>query len=76
MFGEDSYTVVTAATTSTSRYELIEALAEPRKANSGHVLLMRNGSLCRGYLSNILRGKALRFFGIWQKGSIISLKIS
>ena len=60
-FGEDSYTVVTAATTSTSRYELIEALAAPRKANSGHVLLMRNGSPRRGYLSNILRGKAVRF---------------
>ena len=27
-FGEDSYTVVTAATTSTFRYELIDALAE------------------------------------------------
>ena len=29
-FGEDSYTVVTAATTSTFRYELIDALAESR----------------------------------------------
>ena len=29
-FGEESYTVVTAATTSTFRYELIDALAESR----------------------------------------------
>ena len=28
IFGEDSYTVVTVATTSTFRYELIDALAE------------------------------------------------
>jgi len=42
--------LVTAAATSTSRYELIEALAEPRKVNSGHVLLVRNGSPCRGWL--------------------------
>ena len=30
-FGEDSYTVVTAATTSTFRYELIDALAESQE---------------------------------------------
>ena len=30
-FGEDSYTVVTAATTSTVRYELIDALAESQE---------------------------------------------
>ena len=38
-FGEDSYTVVTAATTSTFRYELIDALAE---SQDYIILLMKN----------------------------------
>ena len=36
-FGEDSYTVVTAATTSTFRYELIDALAE----SQDYIILLR-----------------------------------
>lgn len=38
-FGEDSYTVVTAATTSTFRYELIDALAE---SQDYIIFLMKN----------------------------------
>ena len=41
-FGEDSYTVVTAATTSTFRYELIDALAE---SQDYIILLMKKRSV-------------------------------
>ena len=54
--------VTAAATTTSSRCELIEALAEPRKANSGHVLLVRNGSPCRGWLFQYFAWQGVAFF--------------
>lgn len=49
-FGEDSYTVVTAATTSTFRYELIDALAESQE----YIILLMKNAMCSLWTSVLL----------------------
>ena len=57
-FGEDSYTVVTAATTSTFRYELIDALAE----SQDYIILLMKKSYAQPLDKRTLTGGTVEDF--------------